>query len=75
MSSGRTSDADAGALVALLDLVPPALALVLDHGWLFDEDAGAAGGAEEIEQREVRAGDGGEELPAGKDGGFTGARD
>ena len=35
--------------MALLDLVPPALALVLDHGGLFDEDAG--GGAQQIEQR------------------------
>ena len=34
--------------MALLDLVPPALALVLDHGGLFDEDAG--GGAEEVEE-------------------------
>ena len=31
-------------------------------------------GAEEIEQGEVGAGDGGEELPAGEDGGFAGAR-
>ena len=58
--------------MALLDLVPPALALVLDHGGLFDEDAG--GWAEEVEQAEVGAGDGGEELPAGEDGGFAGAR-
>ena len=38
---GADEVADAGAVVALLDLVPPALALVLDHGGLFDEDAGA----------------------------------
>ena len=60
--------ADAGAVVALLDLVPPALALVLDHGRLLDENA--CGGAEEIEQGGVGACDGREELPAGKDGGF-----
>ncbi len=47
---GADEGADAGALVPLLDLVPPALALVLDHGGLFDEDAG--GGAEQIEQSE-----------------------
>ncbi len=40
--------ADAGAIVALFDLVPPALALIFDHGWLFEEDAG--GGAEEVEE-------------------------
>ena len=38
--SGADEVADAGAVVALLDLVPPALALVLDHGGLFDEDRG-----------------------------------
>ncbi len=64
---GADERADAGALVALLDFVPPALALVLDHGGLFDEDAG--GGAEQIEQGGAGAGDGGEELPAGEDGG------
>ncbi len=36
---GADEDADAGAVVALLDLVPPALALVFDHGGFFDEDA------------------------------------
>ena len=41
--AGADEVADAGAVVALLDLVPPALALVLDHAWFFDEDAG--GGA------------------------------
>ena len=72
---GADEVADAGALVALLDLVPPALALIFDHGGLFDEDAwGGAGGVEEIEEGEVCAGDGGEELPAGEDGGFAGAR-
>ena len=40
---GADEVADAGAVVALLDLVPPALALVLDHGGLFDEDAGVRG--------------------------------
>ena len=45
--------ADAGAVVALLDFVPPALALVFDHGGLFDEDARAAEAHEEIEQGEL----------------------
>ena len=72
---GADEVADAGAVVALLDLVPPALALIFDHGGLFDEDAGCggAGGAEEVEEGEVGSGDGGEELPAGEDGGFAGA--
>ena len=51
--------------MALLDFVPPALALVLHHGGLFGEDAEF--GAEEIEQGVARAGDGGEELPARED--------
>ncbi len=35
----RTNErADAGAIVALLDLVPPALDLVAHHGWFFDEE-------------------------------------
>ena len=33
--------ADAGALVALLDLVPPAIDLVADHGRFFDEEGKA----------------------------------
>ncbi len=71
---GADEIADAGAVVALLDLVPPALALVFDHGGLFEEDAGRwAGGAEEIEEGLVGSGYGGEELPAGEDGGFAGA--
>src|SRR5580692_4632511 len=37
---GSDEVADAGAVVALLVLVPPALALVLDHGGLFYENAG-----------------------------------
>ena len=45
----------------------------LHHRRLFDEDARCCR-AEEIEQRELGAGDGSEELPAGKDGGFAGAR-
>ncbi len=70
MSSGRMRIADAGAIVALFDLVPPALALILDHGGLFEEDAG--GGAEEVEEGAwLRRR--GEELPAGEDGGFAGA--
>ena len=34
--------ADGGAVVALLDFVPPAVDLVADHGGFFDEE-GAAG--------------------------------
>ena len=37
--------ADAGALVALLDLVPPAIDLVADHGRLIDEERAARAGA------------------------------
>ena len=67
---GADEIADAGALVALLDLVPPAFALIFDHAGLFDEDAGGgSGGGEEVEQGAFGSGDGGEELPAGKDGG------
>ena len=40
---GANEVADAGAVVALLDLVPPALALIFDHGGFFDEDAGCGG--------------------------------
>ena len=49
---GADEVADAGAVVALLDLVPPALALIFDHGGLFDEDARCCwtGGAEEVEE-------------------------
>jgi len=67
--------ADAGAVVTLLDLVPPALALIFDHGGLFEEDArsGWAGGAEEIEEGEIGPSYGGEELPSGEDGCFTGS--
>ena len=68
---GSDEVADAGAVVALLDLVPPALALIFDHGGLFEEDAG--GGAEEVEERLRGSCDGGEELPAGEDRGFAGA--
>ena len=59
---------DAGAVVALLDFVPPALALVFDHGGLLGEHAGL--GSQEVEQGRARAGHRGVELPAGEDGGF-----
>ena len=75
MSAAADEAADAGALVALLDLVPPALGLVLQHGGLFDENLRLA---EEIEECAVGTGHGGEELPAGEDGdaaGSDGARD
>ena len=69
---GADQIADAGAVVALLDFVPPALALVLDHGGFFDEDTrGGAGGAEQVKQGVAGAGDGSEELPAGEDRGFA----
>ena len=73
---GSDQIADAGAVVALLDLVPPALALIFDHGGFFDEDSGRGrtAGAEEVEEGEVGSGDRGEEFPAGEDGGFAGAR-
>jgi hypothetical protein len=72
---GADEVADAGALVALLDLVPPALALIFDHGGFFEEDAwrGGVGCTEEIEEGEVGSGYGSEELPAGEDGGLAGA--
>jgi len=67
--------ADARALVALLDLVPPTFALVLDHRGLFDEDARrAAAGAEEVKQREVGTRNRSKKLPAWKDGCFARAR-
>ena len=67
--------ADAGAVVPLLDFVPPALALILDHGGLFHEDPRSCrvGGAEEVEEGQVGPGDRGEELPAGEDGSFSGS--
>ena len=52
--------ADTGAVVPLLDLVPPTLALVLDHRGLFDEDAHSE---PEDRERLVCASDGREELP------------
>ncbi len=61
---GPDEVADAGTVVALLDFVPPALALILDHRGLFDEDARVA--TEEVEEQSGAAGDGREELPAGK---------
>ena len=63
--------ADAGALVALLDLVPPAVNLVADHAGLVDEENGLG---EELEEVAFGAGDGGEEFPAGKDADATGGR-
>jgi hypothetical protein len=62
---GFDEGADAAAVVALLDLVPPAFALVFDHGGLFDVHARL--GAHEVEDGAVCAGDGREELPAGED--------
>ena len=63
--------ADAGALVALLDLVPPAIDLVADHGGLIDKQRASG---QQREQRLLGAGDGREELPAGKDADAAGRR-
>ncbi len=61
----RTDEiADAGALVTLLDLVPPSVDLVADHAGLVDEEDGLG---EELEEMALGARDGGEEFPAGKD--------
>ncbi len=55
---------DAAAVVALLDLVPPAVDLVAHHGGLLDEKHAAL---EQAEQMMLGAGDGRKELPAGED--------
>ena len=52
----------------LLDLVPPALALVLHHRRLFDKDARRRpAGREQIQQRMRRSSHRRKKLPAGKD--------
>ena len=56
--------------MALLDLVPPALDLIPDHGGFFDEEGGAR---EEIEESTGGASDAGEELPAGKNSNAAGS--
>ena len=61
---GPDERADAAALVALLDLVPPAVDLVAHHGGLFNKKRAFG---HEIKQVAVRAGDAGEKFPAGKD--------
>src|ERR1039458_1553088 len=58
--------------MALLDLVPPAFALVLHHGRFFDKDAGS--GAKEVEQGGVGACDRRKEFPAREDRSVSGAR-
>ena len=66
----RTDErADSGALMALLDLVPPAVNLVADHGRLVNEERAAR---QEREQRALGAGDGRKKLPSGKDADATG---
>ncbi len=62
---GQDEVADAGAIMALLHLVPPAVDLVADHGRLFDEERAAW---EELEELGLGSGDGGEVFPAGEDG-------
>src|SRR5512142_2472191 len=59
--------ADSRAIVSLLDLVPPALALVLDHRRLFDKDP--CRWAEQVKQSLIRASYRSKELPARKDRG------
>ena len=65
--------ADAGTLVALLNFIPPALALIRHHCGFVKKDT--SGGTEQIEQSKVglRSGwrNGREELPAGEDGSVT----
>ncbi len=68
---GPDERADSGALVALLDLVPPAVDLVAHHGRLVDEERAAR---HEREQRALGAGDGREELPSRKDADAAGRR-
>ena len=58
--------------MTLLDLVPPAFALVLHHGRLFDKNA--RGRAEQIEQGGVGACDRRKEFPAREDRSVSGAR-
>ncbi len=62
--------------MALLNFIPPALALILHHRGLFKKDT--SGGTEQIEQSKVglRSGwrNGREELPAGEDGSVTDTR-
>ena len=58
--------------MSLLDLVPPALTLVLHHRRLFDEDARVRPcGGEQVEDAQLRSGNRGEELPSGKHGRFA----
>src|SRR5579859_5966324 len=55
--------ADTAAIVALLNLVPPAIDLVAHHGGLFDEEYGVG---QQVKQMMLRPGHGGEKLPTGK---------
>ena len=61
--------ADAGPLVALLDLVPPALDLVAHHGRLIDEERATG---YQRQKRLLGACDGGEELPTREDADASG---
>src|ERR1019366_2328230 len=63
--------ADAGAIVTLLDLVPPALNLIAHHGGLVNKQHGAR---QQLEQVALSAGDGREKFPAGKDADTAGSR-
>ncbi len=68
---GADEAADAGALVALLDLVPPAVDLVAHHAGLVDEENGLG---DELEEMAFGAGDARKKLPAGKDADAAGGR-
>ncbi len=63
--------ADADALVALLDLVPPAIDLVAHHGRLIDKQHALG---QQLEQGLLRAGNRREKLPSGKDADAAGSR-
>src|SRR4051794_18462117 len=62
---GPDEIADAGALVALLHLVPPAVDLVAHHARFIDEENGLG---QQLEQMAFSARHAGEEFPARKDG-------
>ncbi len=66
---GRDQLADAAALVALLDFVPPAIGLVADHGRLFLKDMQFG---KQVEKGSVGARHRTEEFPSREDGDASG---
>ena len=68
---GPDERADAAALVALLDLVPPAIDLVAHHGGLVDKQHALG---QQLEQMALCASDAAEKLPAGKNADAAGSR-